>query len=122
MRLRMVLFVTVLAFALSPQGALAFEGKYSNSKSGYNHDATITRAPDGSYKVNVSVATRGCLGDFDGIGMIEGKDLVVRSTDKSDTCRLTISQGLNGLSIKEDRCLMWHGVSCEFTSTLQKKR
>ena len=54
-----------------------FGGKYDASKDSYRHSATITRTPNGSYKVNVSVSMRGCLGAFDGIGKIEGATLVV---------------------------------------------
>ena len=98
-----------------------FGGKYDASKDSYRHSATITRTPNGSYKVNVSVSMRGCLGAFDGIGKIEGATLVARTTEKDDTCRLTISKTSNGIAVNEDKCMAWHGASCEFSGTLRKR-
>ncbi|MDO9414380.1 MAG: hypothetical protein Q7T81_17555 [Pseudolabrys sp.] len=101
--------------------ALAFEGTYDASDRGMEQGAVITKARDGTYKVNVSVGARGCMGEFDGIGKVEGKTLIVRKPDKTDTCKLTLTQAGKTLSVKEDRCLTWHGASCQFEGTLRKQ-
>ena len=100
--------------------AADFAGKYASHRGGYNQEAEIVAAADSTYKVEVYVGTDGCSGAFDGAGRIEGAALVAHKTD-DDACRLTISRTATGIKIVEDRCLDWHGASCDFNGALRKR-
>lgn len=109
-----------LTFAAA--NAADFTGNYIFARGGYSQEADIAHAADdGIYKVEVYVGTDGCSGAFDGVGHIEGADLVARTTEKDDVCRLVISKTRAGVKITEDSCGYWHGASCDFNGTLRKR-
>jgi len=116
-------FAAVLCgLTLVAGSAAAFEGKYVFNDGGYSQEAIITRAADGSYKVDVYVGVEGCSGAFTGVGRIEGADLVADGKEDIYACRLVISKTRTGVTIKEgDGCLAFHGASCEFNGTLHKR-
>lgn len=120
--MRACAFALFCGFTLVAGNAAAFEGKYTFSRGGYSQEADIAAAADGTYKVGVYVGTEGCSGAFDGVARVEGADLVARTAEKDDVCRLIISKTRTGVKITEDSCGDWHGASCDFNGTLRKQQ
>jgi hypothetical protein len=102
--------------------ANAFECKYAGGTRDYRRSATITQAPNASFRVKLEIAARGCLGEFDGVGRMNGPNLVVRSDDKNDSCEIVISRQSGGISVQERDCQMWHGAACAFSGQLKARR
>jgi hypothetical protein len=119
--MRIYTFAAILCgFTLAAANAADFAGKYTFSRGGYSQEADIALAADGAYKVEVYAGTDGCSGAFEGVGNIEGANLVARTTEKDDACRLVFSRTRAGVRIDEDNCLNWHGASCDFNGTLRR--
>lgn len=116
------IFITAASLLCLVTMASAFEGKYAGGTKGYRQSATITRAPNASFRVKLEVVTRGCFGGFEGLGRIKGTNLVARSGDKADPCEIVISRRPGGISVQERDCLMSHGAACEFSGQLKTSK
>jgi hypothetical protein len=70
--------------------------------------------------------TEGCSGYFDGIGRVEGATLAARPpppppADPDDSCVISASRYGAALEVREDKCLSWHGASCDFDGKYKKR-
>jgi hypothetical protein len=121
----MFLRVAFTAICCSAVPALAqqsdFVGKYSAGKAGYRWTAVIAPGAVGAFKVKLEVTSPQCSGALETTGQLKGGAIVTAPPEKGDDCQITISKAGRGIAIKENKCLMWHGASCEFSGQLNRQ-
>lgn len=81
----------------------------------------------GVVAANIGVGTRGCAGNFTGIGELKGNTLRLRPYTRepeSAACMITVTFDASGktAAMEESSCLFYHGAACEFSGKLIKKR
>ena len=112
----------MLAFgACAAAPASAFEGRYTAGDRAYSQALTVTKSGDG-FRGKASVATRGCVGEFDGTGRPNGSELVLRAVLDGRECRLTLRRAAGStFEVSEDQCLTFHGTACEFAGSYKRQ-
>jgi hypothetical protein len=101
--------------------APAFEGRYTAGDKLYSQALTITKS-GGRLRGTASVATRGCVGEFDGAGIPQGEELVLRASLDGRECRLTLRRTApSAIEVSEDQCLTFHGAACEFSGSYKRQ-
>ena len=87
----------------------------------YSQALTVTQAGD-RLRGKASVATRGCVGEFDGTGRPQGDTLLLRAAVDGLECRLTVRRAAGStVVVDEDQCLTFHGAACEFSGTYKRQ-
>jgi hypothetical protein len=118
---RALLVGVFAAGSLAAVSASAFEGRYTAGTPDYEQSVVIRKAGD-SYRGDASVATRGCVGDFQGTGRAKGDSLVLVGRENTYTCRLTLRRvGGSKLEVRENGCLTFHGAACEFSGSYERQ-
>lgn len=106
---------------LAAAPASAFEGRYTAGDTLYSQALTITKSGD-RLRGKASVATRGCVGEFDGTGRPNGSELVLRAVLEGRECRLTLRRKPGStLEVSEEQCLTFHGAACEFSGSYKRQ-
>jgi hypothetical protein len=117
-----ILFVSAAALLLAGMPAAesqSLTGTFRDSRGGRTNVMTITQGPGGTYRVNIEIAARRCMGSIDARGRLTGRTLIATATNGGETCTLTIEPAGSGLSVRENQCLYFHGASCEFDGIYQ---
>ena len=114
-------FAALCGVTLFAADAAAFEGRYGRSGADFRQSVVITRQGDGIYKVLLTVQSRLCTGELEAIGEVVGGNLVAEVTAQDDECKVTIARRGSGISVRESKCLNWHGAACEFDGQLQPR-
>ncbi|WP_442755576.1 hypothetical protein ACNHKD_02600 [Methylocystis sp. JAN1] len=109
------------AALVAASGAAAFEGRYVAGSKGYAQDLVVAKRADGRFDVKADVATRGCAGEFEGAGALQGDALVAEAKFENEICALTLRRTKKGVSVMEDHCLSFHGAACEFSGDYRKR-
>ncbi len=97
-----------------------FRGTYSYAEDGITRSVSIEPYQDDVLHVQLSVNTGQCTGEMEGYGGIEDGKLVVTPPTQDDTCEIKISRSGSGITVRETKCLNWHGASCDFSAKLEK--
>ena len=117
--LRLVLAACTLLLTIGQ--AAAFEGRYQGGRGDFRQTAVIKRDQGGIYSVRLTVKSRLCTGELDATGKVVGGNLVAQVAAENDPCQVTIAQRGATITIREDRCLNWHGAACDFNGTLRRQ-
>lgn len=126
----MLIAPPILAQTRPPAGILPtmIQGDYEGRGGGELSMRTLVLDDvKGIVAAGIGVGTRGCAGNFTGIGEIKGNTLRLRPYVKepeSATCMITVTFDPNGktAAMEESSCLFYHGAACEFSGKLTKKR
>ncbi len=110
-----------VAALLAASSAAAFEGRYAAGSKRYAQSLVVAKRADGRFDVTANVATRGCAGEFEGVGARDGDVLRAEAKFESETCALTLRRTKKGVSALEDHCLPFHGAACEFSGDYRKR-
>jgi hypothetical protein len=118
---------SALAFALAilaAEAAFPFEGRYVAGDKSYRQELAVTRRADGRFNVTAVVGTLGCSGFVDNaVGAADGDTLKAEGKEGAETCVLVLRRTKKGVSVEEDdRCIDFHGPSCEFRGDYRKRR
>ena len=117
--LRLALAASALLLTISH--ATAFEGRYQQGTGDFRQTAVIRLDQGGIYSVRLTVKSRLCNVELDATGKVVGGDLVAEVTAPNDPCKVTIAQRGATITIREDKCLNWHGAACDFNGTLRRQ-
>jgi hypothetical protein len=111
------------AATLAAEPAFAFEGRYVAGDKSYRQELTIARRPDGRFTVTAVVGTEGCSGIVEnGVGAADDGALKAEGREDGETCLLIVRRTETGVSLEEDdRCIDFHGPSCEFSGDYRQR-
>jgi len=72
--------------------------------------------------VEFSVANKtGCTGEVSGeLKLTSNNHYLFDKNDVDGKCRINVQKLSNGFRVVEDSCVNFHGISCDFSSTLKK--
>jgi hypothetical protein len=123
MLFRVALFVICCSAVPAAAQQSDFVGKYSAGKAGYRWTAVIAPGAGAGFKIKLEVTSQRppCSGALETTGALKGEEIVTAPPEKGDDCQITISKAGRGIAIKENKCMMWHGASCEFSSQLNRQ-
>ena len=79
----------------------------------------ITATPDG-FDVVLDVSTENCAGNIEGSAQLNGKTLTLRKKENDQTCIITANFEKGRVTVMENDCMLYHGMACGFTGTLEK--
>ena len=120
-RTRLALVTLLACGAFAPAPATAFEGRYTTGAAAYEQALTVTKTRTG-FRGKAWVATRGCVGEFDGYGEVQGETLLLHASLDGRECRLTLRRsGPAGVQVEEEGCLAFHGAACEFSGSYKRQ-
>ena len=118
---RAAALILVPGRTLAARPVLAFEGRYAAGDKLYSQALTITKSGP-RLRGKASVATRGCVGEFDGTGGPKGDTLLLPAAVDGLECRLTVRRAAGStIVVDEDQCLTFHGAACEFSGTYKRQ-
>lgn len=109
----------------SAQAAPAFDwaGEYKGDFDGGGGEVSIA-SPDasGRHKVDLSVVGEGCSGQLTGNATLSGGAMILKQRDElGELCTVTMTRAGKGITVAENGCLYYHGMSCAFVGTVTKK-
>lgn len=94
-----------------------WEGKMHDADGSVSMDITTS---NNAYNISMGAGTEGCIGDVEGQGILTGNILMLKQKDGEDPCSIKIEFNGNVAEIIEEDCMIYHGVACSFSSTLNK--
>lgn len=99
-----------------------FGGTWTGKLEGYGR-AAIESKGDSSYHVDltVDVPAPPCSGGIEGNATVKSGKLVLEKSELGETCRIIMTPEGHSLKVTEHGCLSWHGASCGFTGSLNRR-
>ena len=113
--------LTALSLVAFAAAASAFEGSYASGGRDFSRSAKISSNGPGTYRVDLTVTARNCTGELEAYGEVVRGSLVATPPTQDDPCKVTILRRGTGIVIREQQCLNWHGVSCDFSGALNRE-
>jgi len=72
------------------------------------------------FDIVLDVSTENCGGKIEGRAQLNGKTLTLRKKEKDQTCIITANFEKGQVTVMEDNCMLYHGMTCGFSGTLEK--
>lgn len=79
----------------------------------------ITTTRDG-FDVVLDVSAENCAGNIEGNAQLNGRTLTLRKKENDQTCIITANFEKDQVTLTEDDCMLYHGMACGFSGTLEK--
>ena len=79
----------------------------------------ITANRDG-FNVVLDVSAENCAGNIEGSAQLNGKTLTLRKKENDQTCIITANFNNDQVEVSEDNCVLYHGMACGFSGTLER--
>lgn len=110
------------------------QGHYAVHRDGVSRSVRWHTASNGKVSGELEVVARGCVGSLVGEGSwaVSGGLRLLRLTPSEKdpdleaifgTCWVSLTLGADGrrITVSEDRCMAWHGASCDFEAVLDRR-
>lgn len=75
----------------------------------------MTRSGD-KIAISMGMGSETCMGSIEGLATPKGNSMIMRmpKDDSGDSCRITFNRQGNKMTVKEQGCIYYHGMSCSF--------
>lgn len=73
------------------------------------------------YDVSLGAGSVECAGEIQGQGVLKGNTMLVTQKEGEEPCKINIVFDQDTAVLTEEDCLYYHGMACDFSSTLSKQ-